>query len=125
MKKLSILLAAVILAVTAFISGCGSSVADQFVGTWVSEKNSNGFFITIEKTGDKTFTMNHYFFYDNNVNSNNKYFGELKENSLLINNGFYNLKDNKLIDEHNSYFKKIDKKVLSKEEIFQLHEKNK
>ena len=69
--------------------------------------------------------MNHYFFFDNNVNSNNKYFGELKENSLLINNGFYNLKENKLIDEHNSYFKKIDKKVFSKEEILQLHEKSK
>lgn len=125
MKKLSILLAAVILAITALIAGCGSSVADEFVGTWASEKDSNGFFITIEKTGDKTFTMNHYFFFDNNVNSNNKYFGELKENSLLINNGFYNLKDSKLIDEHNSYFKKIDKKVFSKEEIFQLHEKTK
>lgn len=126
MKKLSILLAAVILAVSALIAGCGSSsVADEFVGTWASEKDSNGFFITIEKTGDKTFTMNHYFFFNNNGNSNKKYFGELKENSLLINNGFYNLKDSKLIDEHNSYFKKIDKKVFSKEEIFQLHEKNK
>ena len=126
MKKLSILLAAVILAVTALIAGCGSSsVADEFVGTWASEKDSNGFFITIEKTGDKTFTINHYFFFDNNVNSNNKYFGELKENSLLINNGFYNLKESKLIDEHNSYFKKIDKKVFSKEEIFQLHERSK
>ena len=124
MKKLSILLAAVILAITALIAGCGSSsVADEFVGTWASEKDSNGFFITIEKTGDKTFTINHYFFFNNNVNSNNKYFGELKENSLLVNNGFYNLKDSKLIDEHNSYFKKIDKKVFSKEEIFQLHEK--
>ena len=47
MKKLSILLAAVILAVAALISGCGSSVADEFVGTWASEKDSNGFFITI------------------------------------------------------------------------------
>lgn len=125
MKKLSILLAAFILAITTLIAGCGSSIADEFVGTWASEKDSNGFFITIEKTGDKTFTMNHYFFFDNNVNSNNKYFGELKENSLLINNGFYNLKENKLIDEHNSYFKKIDKKVFSKEEILQLHEKSK
>ena len=125
MKKLSILLAAFILAITTLIAGCGSSIADEFVGTWASEKDSNGFFITIEKTGDKTFTMNHYFFFDNNVNSNNKYFWELKENSLLINNGFYNLKENKLIDEHNSYFKKIDKKVFSKEEILQLHEKSK
>ena len=125
MKKLSSLLAAFILAITTLIAGCGSSIADEFVGTWASEKDSNGFFITIEKTGDKTFTMNHYFFFDNNVNSNNKYFGELKENSLLINNGFYNLKENKLIDEHNSYFKKIDKKVFSKEEILQLHEKSK
>lgn len=125
MKKLYILLVAVILSITALIAGCGSSVADEFVGTWASEKDSNGFFITIEKTGDKTFTMNHYFFFNNNTNSNKNYFGELKENSLLINNGFYNLKDSKLIDEHNSYFKKIDKKVFSKEEIFQLHEKNK
>ena len=56
MKKLSILLATFILAVTALISGCGSSsVADEFVGTWVS---NNGYtYISIEKKGTKKFLL--------------------------------------------------------------------
>ena len=56
MKKLSILLAAVILAMTALIAGCGSSsVADEFVGTWVSQ--SGRLYLSVEKQGNHTFIM--------------------------------------------------------------------
>lgn len=54
MKKLSILLAAVIVAVASLIAGCGSSsVADEFVGTWEhkTDKPIQTSYITIEKKG--------------------------------------------------------------------------
>lgn len=66
MKKLSILLAAVILAMTALIAGCGSSsVADEFVGTWASD---NGYtYISVERKGNKTFIVNRYFSNKNSI----------------------------------------------------------
>ena len=119
MKKLSILLAAVILAVTAFISGCGSSVADEFVGTWVNK--SGRLYLSIEKQGDHTFIINEYYYEpDNRAESFETHKGELKEKVLNADNDFYTIKDKNLLDSHNSSYSKVKDKALSKEELQEL-----
>ena len=119
MKKLSILLAAVILAVAALISGCGSSVADEFVGTWVS---NNGYtYISIEKKGTKNFIINRYF-YDKKNNSDlfKSNTGELKGEILEVEHGFYTIKENKIVESDNNIYNKVKDKALSKEELQEL-----
>lgn len=119
MKKLSILLAAVILAVTAFISGCGSSVADEFVGTWVNK--SGRLYLSIEKQGNHTFIINEYYYEpDNKAESFETHKGELKEKVLNADNDFYTIKDKNLLDSHNSSYSKVKDKALSKEELQEL-----
>ena len=120
MKKLSILLAAVILAVAALISGCGSSsVADEFVGTWVS---NNGYtYISIEKKGSKNFIINRYF-YDKKNNSDlfKSNTGELKGEILEVEHGFYTIKENKIVESDNNVYNKVKDKAISKEELQEL-----
>ena len=117
MKKLSILLAVVILAVAALISGCGSSsVADEFVGTWVSQ--SGRLYLSVEKQGNHTFIVNEYYYVPkDNVESYESYKGELKENILEYHNLFYKIKDNKMIDNKDGVYTKVKDKALSKEEL--------
>ena len=108
MKKLSILLAAVILAITALIAGCGSSsVADEFVGTWVIK--SGGLYLSVEKQGDHTFIVNEYYY-------------EPKDNaeSYESHNLFYKIKDNKMFDNKDGVYTKVKDKALSKEELQEL-----
>lgn len=120
MKKLSILLAAVILAVTALIAGCGSSsVADEFVGTWASD---NGYtYISVEKKGNKTFIVNRYFYDKKNktdlFKSNT---GELKEEVLEVEYGFYKIKEGKIVESDGNIYNKVKDKALSKEELQEL-----
>lgn len=119
MKKLSILLIAAILAITALIAGCGSSVADEFVGTWVS---NNGYtYISIEKKGTKNFIINRYF-YDKKNNSDlfKSNTGELKGEILEVENGFYTIKENKIVESDNNIYNKVKDKALSKEELQEL-----
>lgn len=120
MKKLSILLAAVILAVTALIAGCGSSsVADEFMGTWVNK--SGRLYLSIEKQGNHTFIINEYYYEpDNKAESFETHKGELKEKVLNADNDFYTIKDKNLLDSHNSTYTKIKDKALSKEELQEL-----
>ena len=117
MKKLSILLAAFILAVTALISGCGSSsVADEFVGTWVIK--SGGLYLSIEKQGNHTFIVNKYYYEPkDNTESFKSNTGELKENILESNHLFYRIKDNKMFDNKDGVYTKVKDKALSKEEL--------
>ncbi|WP_206168800.1 hypothetical protein, partial [Veillonella sp. CNR 79/14] len=120
MKKLSILLAAVILAVTALITGCGSSsVADEFVGTWASD---NGYtYISVERKGNKTFIVNRYFYDKKNktdlFKSNT---GELKEEVLEVDYGFYKIKESKIVESDGNIYNKVKDKALSKEELQEL-----
>ena len=119
MKKLSILLAAVILAITALIAGCGSSVGDEFVGTWVIK--SGGLYLSIEKQGEHTFIINEYYYDpDNKSESFETHKGELKEKVLNADNYFYTIKENKLISNKNSTYTKVKDKALSKEELQEL-----
>ena len=120
MKKLSILLAAVILAVTALIAGCGSSsIADEFMGTWVNK--SGRLYLSIEKQGDHTFIINEYYYEpDNKAESFETHKGELKEKVLNADNDFYTIKDKNLLDSHNSSYNKVKDKALSKEELQEL-----
>lgn len=119
MKKLSILLVAVILSITALIAGCGSNVADEFVGTWVS---NNGYtYISIEKKGTKNFIINRYF-YDKKNNSDlfKSNTGELKGEILEVEHGFYTIKENKIVESDNNIYNKVKDKALSKEELQEL-----
>ena len=120
MKKLSILLAAVILAITALIAGCGSSsVADQFVGTWVNQ--SGHLYLSIEKQGDHTFIVNEYYYAPkDNVESYESHKGELKENVLESNYLIYSIKDNKMVHNKGGVYTKVKDKALSKEELQEL-----
>ena len=120
MKKLSILLAAVILAMTALIAGCGSSsVADEFVGTWVSQ--SGRLYLSVEKQGNHTFIVNEYYYVPkDNVESYESHKGELKENILESHNLFYKIKDNKMVDNKDGVYTKVQDKALSKEELQEL-----
>ena len=115
MKKLSILLSAFILAVTALISGCGSSsVADEFVGTWGSD---NGY-ISIEKKGEKTFIVNEYFFdKKNKTDLYESNLGELKEKVLDVNYNTYTIDNHKMISGKNTVYTKLKEKASSKEEL--------
>ena len=90
MKKLSILLAAVILAVAAIISGCGSSVGDEFVGTWERQvgTSKNIGYITIEKKGNKDFIFNVYVIDSKgNLSDSNPLPVELKDKALVTPEG--------------------------------------
>lgn len=116
MKKLSILLAAFILAITTLIAGCGSSVADEFVGTWVSQ--SGRLYLSVEKQGNHTFIVNEYYYVPkDNVESYESHKGELKENILESHNLFYKIKDNKMVDNKDGVYTKVKDKALSKEEL--------
>lgn len=120
MKKLSILLAAVILAVSVLISGCGSSsVADEFVGTWGSD---NGYtYISIEKKGEKTFIVNEYFFdKKNKTDLYESNLGELKEKVLDVNYNTYTIDNHKMISGKNTVYTKLKEKASSKEELQEL-----
>ncbi|WP_126939656.1 hypothetical protein [Veillonella sp. VA142] len=119
MKKLSILLAIVILSITALIAGCGSSVADEFVGTWTSD---NGYtYLSIERKGNHTFIVNRYFYDKKNktdlFKSNT---GELKEEVLEVDYGFYKIKEGKIVESDGNIYNKVKDKVLSKEELQEL-----
>ena len=120
MKKLSILLAAAILAVTALIAGCGSSsVADEFMGTWVNK--SGRLYLSIEKQGDHTFIIHEYYYEpDNKAESFETHKGELKEKVLNADNDFYRIKDNKMFDNKDGVYTKVKDKALSKEELQEL-----
>lgn len=120
MKKLSILLAAVILAVASLIAGCGSSsVADQFAGTWVSQ--SGNLYLSIEKQGNHTFIVNEYYYKPkDNAESYESYKGELKENILESHYLLYSIKDNKLVHNKGGLYTKVKDKALSKEELQEL-----
>lgn len=120
MKKLSILLAAVILAITALIAGCGSSsVADQFVGTWVNQ--SGHLYLSIEKQGDHTFIVNEYYYAPkDNAESYESHKGELKENVLESNYLIYSIKDNKMVHNKGGVYTKVKDKALSKTELQEL-----
>lgn len=116
MKKLSILLAAFILAITTLIAGCGSSVADEFIGTWVSQ--SGRLYLSVEKQGNHTFIVNEYYYVPkDNVESYESHKGELKENILESHNLFYKIKDNKMVDNKDGVYTKVKDKALSKEEL--------
>ena len=116
MKKLSILLAAFILAITTLIAGCGSSVADEFVGTWGSD---NGYtYISIEKKGEKTFIVNEYFFdKKNKTDLYESNLGELKEKVLDVNYNTYTIDNHKMISGKNTVYTKLKEKASSKEEL--------
>lgn len=119
MKKLSILLAAFILAITTLIAGCGSSVADEFVGTWVIK--SGGLYLSIEKQGESTFIINEYYYDQNNkAESFESHKGELKEKVLNADNYSYTIKENKMVSNKNSTYTKVNDKALSKEELQKL-----
>lgn len=119
MKKLSILLAAFILSITTLIAGCGSSVADEFVGTWVIK--SGGLYLSIEKQGESTFIINEYYYDQNNkAESFESHKGELKEKVLNADNYSYTIKENKMVSNKNSTYTKVNDKALSKEELQKL-----
>ena len=120
MKKLSILLAAVILSVAALIAGCGSSsVADQFVGTWVNQ--SGHLYLSIEKQSDHIFIVNEYYYAPkDNAESYESHKGELKENVLESNYLIYSIKDNKMVHNKGGVYTKVKDKALSKEELQEL-----
>ena len=125
MKKISILLATVILFVTALISGCGSNAGDEFVGTWERQvgTSKNIGYITIEKKGSKDFIFNVYVIDSNgNLSNSNPLPVELKDKILLTPEGrIIEIKDN-ILTYHNKDIKnhKIDKKVLTHDELTKL-----
>lgn len=125
MKKISVLLAMVILFVAAFISGCGSSAGDEFIGTWEfkTKTPNETFYVTIEKKSDKNFVINSYV----KAMVNNKmhiggsvHTAEVKDKILITDeNRVLEIKDESLIyHDKNILYKKIDKNVLSKEDLF-------
>lgn len=122
MKKLSILLAAVILAVAAIISGCGSSVGDEFVGTWERQvgTSKNIGYITIEKKGNKDFIFNVYVIDSKgNLSDSNPLPVELKDKALVTPEGrIIEIKDG-ILTYHNKEIKyhKIDNKILNLDEL--------
>ena len=123
MKKLSILLAAVILAVTALIAGCGSSsVADEFVGIWEhkTDKPIQTSYITIEKKGDKTFVVNQYVIdYKGALSKPDTRVTDLKDKILVTPEGrIIEINNGDLTYHYKEYlYKKIDKKVLNYDEL--------
>ena len=122
MKKLSILLAAVILAVAAIISGCGSSIGDEFVGTWEhkTDKPIQTSYITIEKKGDKTFVVNQYVIDSKGALSKpDTRITELKDKILVTPEGrIIEINNGDLTYHYKEYlYKKIDKKVLNYDEL--------
>lgn len=122
MKKLSILLAAVILAVAALISGCGSSAGDEFVGTWEhkTDKPIQTSYITIEKKGDKTFVVNQYVIdYRGALSKPDTRVTDLKDKILVTPEGrIIEINNGDLTYHYKEYlYKKIDKKVLNYDEL--------
>lgn len=122
MKKLSILLAVVILAMAAFISGCGTSVGDEFVGTWEhkTDKPVQTSYITIEKKGDKTFVVNQYVIdYKGALSKPDTRVTELKDKILVTPEGrIIEINNGDLTYHYKEYlYKKIDKKVLNYDEL--------
>lgn len=122
MKKLSILLAAVILAVAAIISGCGSSIGDEFVGTWEhkTDKPIQTSYITIEKKGDKTFVVNQYVIdYKGALSKPDTRVTDLKDKILVTPEGrIIEINNGDLTYHYKEYlYKKIDKKVLNYDEL--------
>ena len=123
MKKLSILLAAVILAVASLIAGCGSSsVADEFVGTWEhkTDKPIQTSYITIEKKGDKNFIVNQYVIDSKGALSKpDTRITELKDKILVTPEGrIIEINNGDLTYHYKEYlYKKIDKKVLNYDEL--------
>ena len=117
MKKISILLATVILFVTALISGCGSNAGDEFVGTWERQvgTSKNIGYITIEKKGNKDFIFNVYVIDSKgNLSDSNPLPVELKDKILVTPEGrIIEIKDG-ILTYHNKDIKyhKIDKNVL-------------
>lgn len=123
MKKLSILLAVVILGVTALIAGCGSSsVGDEFVGTWEhkTDKPIQTSYITIEKKGDKTFVVNQYVIdYKGALSKPDTRVTDLKDKILVTPEGrIIEINNGDLTYHYKEYlYKKIDKKVLNYDEL--------
>ena len=122
MKKLSILLAVVILAMAAFISGCGTSVGDEFVGTWEhkTDKPIQTSYITIEKKGDKNFIVNQYVIDSKGALSKpDTRITELKDKILVTPEGrIIEINNGDLTYHYKEYlYKKIDKKVLNYDEL--------
>lgn len=122
MKKLSILLAAVILAVASFIAGCGSSVGDEFVGTWEfkNDKPIQTMYLTIEKSGDKTFVVNKFVINSKGVLVNaHTIVAELKDKILVTTEGrIIEINNNGLTyHDKDTLYKKIDNKILNLDEL--------
>ena len=125
MKKISVLLAMVILFVAAFISGCGSSVGDEFIGTWEfkTDTPNKTYYVTIEKKSDKIFVINSYV----KAMVNNKmhiggsvHTAEVKDKILITDEDrILEIKEGSLIYHYkDTPYKKIDKNILSKEDFF-------
>ena len=120
MKKLSILLAAV-------ISGCGSSAGDEFIGTWEhkTDKKIQTTYLTIEKKGDNTFVVNQFLINSKGklVNSSNS-LAELKGKILVTPEGRIIEINSDVLTYHDKHilFKKLDNKILNLNELSNLLE---
>lgn len=125
MKKISVLLAMVILFVAAFISGCGSSAGDEFIGTWEfkNDKPIQTMYLTIEKNGDKGFVVNKFVINSKGVLVNaHTLLAELKDKILVTPEGRIIEVNNNGLTYHDkdTLYKKIDKKILNINELSNL-----
>lgn len=125
MKKISVLLAMVILFVATFISGCGSSAGDEFIGTWEfkNDKPIQTMYLTIEKNGDKGFVVNKFVINSKGVLVNaHTLLAELKDKILVTPEGRIIEVNNNGLTYHDkdTLYKKIDKKILNINELSNL-----
>lgn len=127
MKKLSILFAAIILAIAALISGCGSNAGDEFIGTWEhkTDKKIQTAYLTIEKKGDNTFVVSYFVINSKGilVNSSNS-LAELKGKILVTPEGRIIEINSDVLTYHDKHipFKKLDNKILNLNELSSLLE---
>ena len=125
MKKISILLATVILVVATLISGCSSSAGDEFIGTWEfkNDKPIQTMYLTIEKKGDKTFIVNKFVINSKGVLTNSSTSSaELKDKILVTPEGrIIEINNNGLTYHYkDTLYKNIDKKILNINELSNL-----
>ena len=125
MKKLTLLLTIIMIAVLACLSGCSFVNGNKFIGTWeyksyTNSNYSNIAYITIERKGDKTFIMNHYWITPKgNLGQPNTVYAELKENILVTQDGkIIDIDDGALTYPTREFrYINIDKKVLNYHEL--------
>ncbi len=125
MKKLTLLLTITLIAVFACLSGCSFTNGNKFTGTWEYKSYTNSFYtnvsyITIERKGDKTFIVNHYWITPKgNLGQPNTVYAELKENILVTQDGkIIDIDDGVLTYPTKEFrYTNIDKKVLNYHEL--------